>query len=262
MNEDLPEGKLAQLSRRRVIELLVQHFHVAEQQWDDGPARLAALGQILSLLNAHRDKPFIGRIVDHLDPETVSLDQLYTLMVPIEREHEVVNLRDEDFLPSTVRDGDEEVAHMPVTVVLDNLRGAFNIGGIFRTCECMGVERVVTAGYTASPDHPKVQKAALGAVDQVSWRSVPRVDDALAELRDRPVIALEVSESAQSLYAFRFDFPCTLVLGNERFGLNPSVVDAADAVVQIPMCGQKNSLNVVSSFAMCAYEMRRQFTLQ
>eukprot|EP00965_Chrysotila_dentata_P197060 6177970-Pleurochrysis_carterae.AAC.1 len=41
---------------------------------------------------------------------------------------------------------------IPLVVVLDHLRSAFNVGAIFRTAECLGVERLVLCGYTATPD--------------------------------------------------------------------------------------------------------------
>ena len=256
MSDDTPSKKISRLTRPRLIALLVQRFHLVESNWDDRSKRISGLKELRSLLTGHPDEPFLGTLADHLDPETITLPQLYTLLVPIEREHQTLNLRDEDFVPSTQRVV-ESVESMPVTVVVDNLRSAFNVGGIFRTSECMGIGKIVLAGYTATPQHSNVQKAALGATDQVSWETVPRIEEALSS--DLPVVAIEQAAGSKSLFDFSFDFPCVVVLGNERFGLNPSVVEQATDVVHIPMFGQKQSLNVVSAFAMCAYEMRRQF---
>jgi tRNA G18 (ribose-2'-O)-methylase SpoU len=259
VSSDTPSKKVAGLSRDRLIALLVARFHEVESQWNHEQQRIAGLNAIRELLEGHRHEPFIGRLADHLHPDEISLEQLYTLLVPIEREHETNSLRDEDFLPSAERGSDPHEPLMPVTVVLDNLRSAFNIGSIFRTCECLGIEQIVTAGYTATPEHAKVRKAALGAEAQVRWRSVDRIQEILTA-RAHKIIALEQSDTSQRLSDFSFDFPCTLILGNERFGLNASVVDAADEIVHIPMHGTKQSLNVGVAFAMCAYEMRRQFS--
>ena len=38
----------------------------------------------------------------------------------------------------------------PLTLVLDHLRSAFNVGAIFRTADCVGVGRILACGYTAT----------------------------------------------------------------------------------------------------------------
>jgi len=61
---------------------------------------------------------------------------------------------------------------------------------------------------------------------------------------------------APSVGAFEWPLPCALVVGNERFGLDPDVVQACDAVVRIPLAGRKNSLNVVSALAVALFAIR------
>ena len=72
----------------------------------------------------------------------------------------------------------------------------------------------------------------------------------------RRVVALETSARAVPLREARFGFPALLLLGSERFGLDPDVVASADECVAIPGHGAKNSLNVVSAFAVAAAAMR------
>ena len=77
------------------------------------------------------------------------------------------------------------------------------------------------------------------------------------------VIALETVPEASPLETWSWQFPCAVALGSERFGLDPDVVKACDAVMRIPMFGHKNSLNVVMAFtlvahaARCAFDARR-----
>ena len=41
----------------------------------------------------------------------------------------------------------------PVTLVLDNLRSAFNVGSIFRTSDGCGIQHLYLAGITPTPAH-------------------------------------------------------------------------------------------------------------
>jgi 23S rRNA (guanosine2251-2'-O)-methyltransferase len=150
-------------------------------------------------------------------------------------------------------------APMQLTVVVDCMRAAFNLGGIFRTAECLGVARVWLCGYTAEPSQSQVAQAAMGAEKLVPWRMWPRVGDALEALRAEGVarVALETVRDAPAPADFPWTFPCALVLGNERFGLDSDTLRQVDGVVRIPVYGRKNSLNVAAAFAVCGYAVRQ-----
>ena len=147
----------------------------------------------------------------------------------------------------------------PFVVIADNIRSAFNAGGIFRTADFFGASRLVLCGYTPGPDNPQVMKTALGAHASTPWLRIPDVRDAIDSLRGEGFIiyALETAVGAHSISSFTPCFPCALILGNERFGIDPDVVARADAVLEIRSLGMKNSLNVVSAFAVAAAFFRR-----
>lgn len=144
----------------------------------------------------------------------------------------------------------------PFTIAADNIRSAFNAGGIFRTAEFFGAERLVLCGYTPTPDSPQVAKTSLGAAGAVPWESVPDVRDAIDSFRAKgyAIYALETAEGAHDAATFDWRLPCLLLCGNERFGLDPDVVASADSVIEIRSHGAKNSLNVVSALSVaCAF---------
>jgi tRNA G18 (ribose-2'-O)-methylase SpoU len=74
--------------------------------------------------------------------------------------------------------------------------------------------------------------------------------------------ALETVAHAPTVEEMQWTFPAALILGNERFGLNPEVISACDAVVRIPLFGLKNSLNVVSAFSIASYAIRDHWMAQ
>lgn len=157
-------------------------------------------------------------------------------------------------------DSPRRAERAPIAIVADNIRSAFNAGGIFRTAEFFGAERLILCGYTPTPDSPQVAKTALGAADALPWSHVADVRDAMDALRADGVAAyaLETADTAIDIATFEPRFPCALLVGNERFGLDPDVVGAADAVLEIPSRGTKNSLNVVSALAVaCAFARSR-----
>ena len=146
----------------------------------------------------------------------------------------------------------------PLTVVVHDVRSAYNVGSIFRTADSAGVARVVLTGFTPTPDHRGVAKTALGAEDAVPWTHVESVHAALADLRRQrhTVAALERTPDAVALADVPDDgSPLALVLGNEVHGVPDDVLAAADLVVAIPQRGVKASLNVSVAFGVAAYAL-------
>src|SRR6266566_2613792 len=63
----------------------------------------------------------------------------------------------------------EAMGHLPVTVLLDNVRSMYNVGAFFRTADAAGIERLLLTGITAYPPKPGIRKTALGAEETVRW---------------------------------------------------------------------------------------------
>ena len=139
-----------------------------------------------------------------------------------------------------------DVPFGPVTIYLEDLRSAFNIGNILRTVEAFRLGTVVFSPNAPYIDNPKVEKTAMGTAAIVPTRkgdlfSLPK-----------PLIALETVEGAPSIHDFSFPKTFSLLLGNEEYGLKKETLRAADHIVQIPLIGSKNSLNVASAFSIVA----------
>lgn len=260
-----PSEKTAGLERKRIICLLLNKLHETEQRWADEVFRLQSIRNTKKYIASLEERPetnlpFLISLGKHMYEE-MSLKYFCGLIAPLEREYASGNIIDNDFLVVSKDRPDKERSIMPVSVVLDNIRSAFNIGGIFRTSECAGIDKIFLCGYCATPENNKVRKSALGTEQVVSWKYFMEIDTILEKLKSEGVkiYALETVEEKPSHVETSYSFPCALVLGNERFGLGPSVLAQADQIICIPTYGIKNSLNVVSALSICAYEIRRQF---
>ncbi len=166
------------------------------------------------------------------------------------------SLKEHNLLPA-LRSGDHvpKADFLPIAIYLDNVRSAYNVGSILRTCEAMRLGRVYFSGHTPFYNHEKVLRTAMGAAPLVPcFQDVP-----LSEL-PRPIIALDTSDQAIPLGEFLFPPAFTLVLGNEEYGISHASLSLADTIVEIPLCGMKNSLNVACAFAIAAHTIRRQIS--
>ena len=187
--------------------------------------------------------------------------QLLCVLVPVERVAARERITDADMGITSHDSYAVGPATFPLIVVADNIRSAVNIGGLFRTVEFLGAEALWLCGYSATPEHPHVARSAMGAEKMVPWRWFDNVREALIELRENGVhlYALETTEWARDVTACAYEFPAALIVGNERFGLDPEIVDGVDATVIIQARGIKNSLNVVSALAIAGHVVRGEY---
>jgi 23S rRNA (guanosine2251-2'-O)-methyltransferase len=137
-------------------------------------------------------------------------------------------------------------------LVLDNLRSVENTGSIFRTAEGLGVSKIILVGITPTPldrfglKRQDFAKVSLGAEDLVEWEYKKEMSEALQELKENnfQIIALEQTESSINIKECQIKDRFALVVGNEVDGVSQEALEVADTAVEIPMFGEKESLNV------------------
>jgi 23S rRNA (guanosine2251-2'-O)-methyltransferase len=161
----------------------------------------------------------------------------------------------------------------PIRIILDDLRSSGNVGSILRTSDACNVELIYACGYTPYPrvaddtrpphvvssNGRNIAKTALGAETRVPIVHFSNTLDAIhkARLDGFKIIVIEQSENSLKLYHYQIPSgPIALVLGNEVDGVTGAQLEAADDVVELPMLGAKESLNVAVAAAIALYHFR------
>lgn len=144
----------------------------------------------------------------------------------------------------------------PLYIILDNLRSAFNVGAIFRLCDAMRVSGLFLCGYTAFPPHVKLQKTSLGTIDFVPWKYFPKTTEAVKFLQAQniPVWAAETTSHSRPYNKVVYPSELGIVFGNEALGVDMEVMEICDELIEIPLNGFKNSLNVATSCAVIGFK--------
>ena len=142
----------------------------------------------------------------------------------------------------------QQVAKLPVTLVLDNVRSEMNVGSVFRTADAFLIERICLCGITPQPPKSEIHKTALGAEESVTWKHYLTTLAAVEELKASGYLICCIEQVHDSVNLADFvvgsDRPVAIVLGNEVRGVSQEVVDASDLCVEIPQEGTKHSLNI------------------
>jgi len=150
---------------------------------------------------------------------------------------------------------------LPIIIVLENIRSAYNVGSVFRTSDAFLIEAIFIIGYSAKPPHKEIKKTALGAEETVGWKYFKTTAEAIDELRKREykVFAVEQAEGSFELQALSFepDQKIAVVLGNEVTGVEQSSIHLCDGCIEIPQLGMKHSLNIATAAGVVLWELVR-----
>lgn len=152
-------------------------------------------------------------------------------------------------------------------IILHNVRSALNVGAIMRTADGCGVDHVYLTGFTAAPHdgvkaymtqgEKRIAKTALGAEKSVPWTHKSAVNDVFIALKHdgHTIVALEQSDTSIDYKEFEPSFPLALVLGNEPDGIDQQTLEQCGIIIDIPMRGIKESLNVAVAAGVVMYEI-------
>lgn len=151
---------------------------------------------------------------------------------------------------------------LPIIVVLENIRSAYNVGSVFRTGDAFLIEAVYIIGYSAVPPHKEIKKTALGAEESVSWKHFPNAAAAIADLRELgyKVFSVEQAEGSISLEKLEQQEgeKIAVIFGNEVTGVEQSTIAASDGCIEIPQLGMKHSLNIATAAGVVLWELVRK----
>lgn len=146
-------------------------------------------------------------------------------------------------------------------LILENIRSAHNVGAMFRTADGAGVAKIFLVGYTPTPIdrfgrvQPEIKKTSLGASEEIAWEHSPESMSAIAAVRQlgAQVVAVEQTPDAVMLSDFTPPEDVAYILGNEVDGVSQEVLAQADTIIEIPMLGTKESLNVSTAAGIILY---------
>ena len=150
---------------------------------------------------------------------------------------------------------------IPLIVVLENIRSAYNVGSVFRTADAFLLEAIFICGYTCCPPHKEIKKTALGAEESVAWKHFEDTGAAISELHALGYTVFSVEQAAGSTMLNDLKFAPTdkiaVIFGNEVTGVEQATIQQSAGCIEIPQFGMKHSLNIATAAGVVLWELVR-----
>lgn len=150
-------------------------------------------------------------------------------------------------------------------LILPNIRSAINVGAIFRTADAVGIDKIYLVGCTPRPTDQfgriqrDIAKSALGAENFVPWEYKEKLIPLINKLKkqDYEIVALEQNEESIDYRKYKRPQKMAFILGEEVNGIDEKILKICDKIVEIPMHGKKESLNVSVACGVALFRIIR-----
>lgn len=149
----------------------------------------------------------------------------------------------------------------PITILADNLKGPYNIGGLFRISEAFGVACIVFGGEVL--EFGQAVKRSSRSTDKLVKFKVShdlKTDLNRFKKYNHQIVGLEITSTSIPISQLKLTLekPIALIIGNENFGISPDLLELCDTVCHITMFGLNSSMNVTQATGIALYEITNQ----
>ena len=168
-----------------------------------------------------------------------------------------------------LRPGDErallkrvEGLRRPLVLALDGVMDPHNLGACLRSADGAGVDAVILPRRHACGLTPVACRTAVGAAESVPCFEVEGLPGVLGALADQglTIVGTARGEGSVRLPALDVAPPLVVVMGAEDRGLRPAVRRRCQQLVEIPMAGEVESLNVSVATGVVLYGIQSKWT--
>src|SRR3989338_2020262 len=150
-------------------------------------------------------------------------------------------------------------------VIFHNIRSVENVGAMFRTADAIGINKIYLSGYTPTPldrfgrKRSDMTKSALGAEEVVSWKKKKNLFPLLAKLKREKFLIIGIEQNEKSInyktLRLRSGQGNAFIIGAEVTGIPKNILKKCDIIAEIPMHGQKESLNVSVALGIALFRI-------
>jgi tRNA G18 (ribose-2'-O)-methylase SpoU len=161
-----------------------------------------------------------------------------------------------------------EKGNIKKIVVLDNVRSIHNVGSIFRTSDALGIDKIYLCGCTPTPldrfgrFRKDLAKVALGAEKNIVSEYCSSTAKIIKKLKKEgfKIIGVEQDKKSVILKDIKVNkSSVAIILGNEINGIDKKSLALCDFIMEIPMKGNKESLNVSVAFGIAGYKILEKY---
>lgn len=147
----------------------------------------------------------------------------------------------------------------PLVLVAEASEKPGNIGALLRTADAADLDAVIIANPRTDLYNPNIIRSSVGCLFTQTV-IMASTEEIISFLKKKKIAILGAALHERSIPYYQADFKkaAAIVLGTEDKGLSDLWLEQSNQLIQIPMGGKIDSLNVSVSGAILIFEAKRQ----
>ena len=143
----------------------------------------------------------------------------------------------------------------PISLVLDGLSNPRNIASIFRIAEAARVKCIYGYQMPGLEKEKKFTRISRNTIDLVPFKVLENVEQLKLCLTEMKIVALEITDTSIPYMEYHPEKECCLIIGNEKNGVRPELLQLAETCIHIPMYGLNTSMNVAVATGIATFSI-------
>ena len=147
----------------------------------------------------------------------------------------------------------------PFILILDQVQDPRNLGACLRSADAAGVDLVIMPSDRSAGLTDVVRHVASGAAESLPLARARNLSRFMKKLQEKGIRLVGTSDQAKK-NVFEADLKGSLglVVGAEGTGIRRLTAENCDVLINIPMSGSVECLNVSVATGICLFEVFRQ----
>jgi len=147
----------------------------------------------------------------------------------------------------------------PFILILDQVQDPRNLGACLRSADAAGVDLVIMPSDRSAGLTDVVRHVASGAAESLPLARAKNLSRFMKKLQEKGIRLVGTSDQAKK-NVFEADLKGSLglVVGAEGTGIRRLTAENCDILINIPMSGSVECLNVSVATGICLFEVFRQ----
>lgn len=155
---------------------------------------------------------------------------------------------------------DQMIRNKPnIILILDHIEDPHNLGAIIRTANACGVSNIIIPKDRAAQVNSTVLKVSSGGIVNMKIAKSNSLQSTIDKLKKNNYWIYATSISNGVAYdKVTYNFPLTIIIGNEGKGVSSTLLKQSDQNLFIPMRGTVQSLNVSVATGIILFEIMKK----
>lgn len=141
----------------------------------------------------------------------------------------------------------------PISLILDGLTNQRNLASIFRIAEAARVKAIYGYNLPMIDNNIKLRRISRNTFDMLRFNILNSPEELLEIASDKEIVALEITNKSIPYYEYSPTKECFLIIGSEKNGVSPELLELAKTSVHIPMHGLNTSMNVAVATGIATF---------